>query len=245
MGGVYSAEIAIDELDYLHRRMNQYSDYIWATNNEIPGPLYVNLNVSDDYYNKKMVLYQDAGNSESWYLSVPKKLEGKTMLAYRDVLYASPNRVMVVLTEAYPVSGRVWTNFYDYENWSGWKCTALQDEAVLWDDGYIRFVEDSSVNLRKSVSEYSHVMITYFVQSNSNQVPKRSYNTVLIPVMDKRVVQSVLTGTQFVYTSYMGIEITDATLYTRWGKRYYLSGGTLETNYGNQLYITKIEGVNL
>lgn len=42
-------------------------------------------------------------------------------IAMREVHWFSSSHVMVVITEAYPVAGRVWANFYNTGKWDGWQ----------------------------------------------------------------------------------------------------------------------------
>lgn len=53
---------------------------------------------------------------------MPFPLRNRVSIVYRDVLYRELNHILVVLTEAYPEPGRVWTNFYNTGRWSGWDC---------------------------------------------------------------------------------------------------------------------------
>ena len=41
-------------------------------------------------------------------------------IGYREVYYRNKYHVMVKLTEMYPSSGRTWTNFFNYSDWTGW-----------------------------------------------------------------------------------------------------------------------------
>jgi hypothetical protein len=63
-------------------------------------------------YNKRAIL-EGPG-----YLNAP--FEGY-ILGVRDVYQISPSHYLVKITEAYPVVGRTWYNFYNVSIWSGWK----------------------------------------------------------------------------------------------------------------------------
>lgn len=42
-------------------------------------------------------------------------------IAMREVHWFSSAHVLVVITEAYPVAGRIWANFYNTGAWDGWQ----------------------------------------------------------------------------------------------------------------------------
>lgn len=147
----------------------------------------------------------------------------------------------------YDGSGKVYSRLFANDRWYDWHSTGPSHNVdnVLWDDGYINFGEGKTVNLRKSIAGYNHVRITYYASSNTNFNPPFSYYTVLLPIINASEVYGMLEGTQYLYTVYLGIEIKGSILYTLFGRRYNLTTSELETNYGSQIWIKKIEGVNL
>ena len=42
-------------------------------------------------------------------------------IAMREVHWFSSSHVLVIITEAYPVAGRIWANFYNTGAWDGWQ----------------------------------------------------------------------------------------------------------------------------
>ena len=52
---------------------------------------------------------------------MPSALQGVMTVFYRDVYYRDADHVLVKLIEAFPINGRIWTNFYNSGIWSGWK----------------------------------------------------------------------------------------------------------------------------
>lgn len=70
---------------------------------------------------RRLRLYQDATGTQ--FTGMPTVLQNKTCILYRSVLYATTGHALVRMEEGYPVAGRIWTNFYNYGTWTGWKCT--------------------------------------------------------------------------------------------------------------------------
>lgn len=100
-----------------------------AKNNIITNLLNININgvMNEPYMYPGSVAMEDA----STLINSPMR-EG-AFYAYREVFFL-PNRgvvgntygkTIIRLTEAYPVSGRIWTNVYntDSNDWTGWKST--------------------------------------------------------------------------------------------------------------------------
>lgn len=131
MSTIYQENIETDDINYILEKMNKFDDYKKVTNKDIPGPLYVDLNNPHAEINRKMSFYQSGSDSNSYFADIPAVLVGKTLIFYRDVLYRGPLHVMVVLTEALPVAGRTWTNFYNNGDWSGWTCIHSKDILLL------------------------------------------------------------------------------------------------------------------
>ena len=144
-------------------------------------------------------------------------------------------------------NGKICSRLYANSQWYDWHSTGPSHDVdnVLFDGGYINFEEGKTVNLRKSIVGYSHIRITYYASANSNANPPTSYYTVLIPVVNVGEIYGTLIGEQYLYVIYMGIEIKNSILHTVFGRRYNLTTSELEQKYGNQIWITKIEGVNL
>lgn len=147
----------------------------------------------------------------------------------------------------YAGGGKVYSRLFANDRWYDWHSTGPSHDVdnVLLDGVRINFGEGRTVDLRKSIAGYSHVRITYYASSNTNFNPPYSYYTVLLPIINVDEVYGMLEGTQYLYTIYLGIKIKGSILYTLFGRRFNLEKNVLEENYGNQIWITKIEGVVL
>lgn len=81
--------------------------------------LRVNLTV-DGPYNKPSYFYSDKVHEE--YTGVPLAWESiNVVVGYREVYRRNQNHVLVKITEMFPLCGRQHYNFYNVNNWSGWK----------------------------------------------------------------------------------------------------------------------------
>lgn len=59
-------------------------------------------------------------DDEDW-LNIPSDLQGKVWIGIRTVMQRSSIHVMVKVEEMYPVTGRIWYNFYNNGTWTNWK----------------------------------------------------------------------------------------------------------------------------
>ncbi len=246
MDTVYQENIRMDDIDAILAKMNQFNDYEEVTKSTAPftNVLTVSPEEKGVITQKKYAISQS--QELGFFDDMPPALIGQMATVYRDVFYKNTINILVQLTELYPVAGRIWTNVYNVGNWTGWACVLPQNgDNILWNDGIIKFADNASFNLRRTIAGYSHVRITYYVQTNVSFKPEQSWNTAVVPVVNGNVVRCTLEGTQYLYHLFLGLEIVNSTLYTTFGRRYNLSNSTLEENYGNQTFITKIEGVNL
>lgn len=102
--------------------VNKYDDYECVTPSELPftNVLTISPEKKGAISQKKYAIAQN--NVVGFLDDLPWPLRNTDSVIYRDVLYRSEGHVLLVLTEAYPVSGRVWTAFYNYGVWMGWKC---------------------------------------------------------------------------------------------------------------------------
>lgn len=67
------------------------------------------------YFTKSM-------SDDDW-SNCPSEFVDKSWIGYRIVYVPNNTHYLVMITEVYPVPGRIWTNYYnkDTAKWSGWK----------------------------------------------------------------------------------------------------------------------------
>lgn len=87
--------------------------------------LMVDLNDKYGASNKPGCVMAD---NESRVANLPSEVAEGEFYALWDCEMLSTNtngkaRILVTLREMRPVSGRVWTNWYDWDHWTGWKST--------------------------------------------------------------------------------------------------------------------------
>lgn len=201
-------------------------------NNYKDNLLQVSLQIKDHDSNKTRLVYNPSQNCP---------VSDASVLGLWKCSWFNTTHVFVEFTEYYPVQGRIWTNFYNTDKWTGWSSQVPQTAVVLHDDGTIRYTEGGTTKLKRSIAGFTHLRITYYALSNINAEPQTTYFTSVIPMYSPATARTMLVGTQFIYTSYFGVDILGDTLYSRYGKRVKLSGEM--DDYNNQIYITKIEGL--
>lgn len=114
---------------YLSERLNKinkFSDYEAASKPCLPftNILAISPEEKNSANQKKYAIYQ---NPTIGILDdMPLPLRNVESFIYRDISYYDTNHVLVTLTEAHPVPGRVWINFYNTGNWEGWRCIQSQ-----------------------------------------------------------------------------------------------------------------------
>ena len=64
--------------------------------------------------------------SDSEWSNIPAELSGKMWLGYRAPQRMGGTNELVVITEHFPVAGRIWTNYYNSGTWQGWKSITPQ-----------------------------------------------------------------------------------------------------------------------
>ncbi len=95
-----------------------YSPCFYEKNaDEFPDFLYVDLNNKFGQTNLRTSIYHKPGV----FVANSPLDDSEDYLVYREVFYHNRQAVSVKLTEAYPYMGRVWMNFYNGIEWSGWK----------------------------------------------------------------------------------------------------------------------------
>lgn len=196
--------------------------------------LQVSLQIKDHDSNKTRLVYNPSRNCP---------VSSAPVLGLWECYWFNETHVFVRFIEFYPMNGRIWTNLYNTDKWSGWSSLTPQNATMLYDGTVIRYTEGGTTKLKKSIAGFSYLRITYYVLSSSTANPKTTYLTVTIPVYSPATARTMLVGTQSNYTSYFGIDIIGDTLYSQYGNRVSLSG--VPDGYNNQLYITKIEGLNI
>lgn len=79
-----------------------------------------------DTSNKKSGYHQPSyfsmpANREGW-TNYPSSLPtDKSFVGLRSVYWRSGSNIMVEIHEMWPVTGRIWTDFYNSGTWTGWK----------------------------------------------------------------------------------------------------------------------------
>lgn len=57
---------------------------------------------------------------------IPTSMQGKLWIGYRIVMKRNSIHILVEIHELYPVSGRIWSNFYNNGTWNGWRTITPQ-----------------------------------------------------------------------------------------------------------------------
>lgn len=106
--------------------INKFDDYDLVTPEKFNDVLLVDRDNKNSQFNRKLAGFQSGSSGTEKFLNMPSALDGITTLFYRDVLYRSSAHVLIKITESWPVTGRIWTNFYNTNKWGGWKCIQMQ-----------------------------------------------------------------------------------------------------------------------
>ena len=64
--------------------------------------------------------FSKPANDSEW-SNIPAEMSGKLWLGYRVPQRMTSTNELVVITEHYPVAGRIWINYYNSGNWQGWR----------------------------------------------------------------------------------------------------------------------------
>lgn len=126
MNTIYQKNIETDDMDYILSQMNKFDDYDVVTPEKFSDILNVDRYNKNSDINRKLAAFQNGSSGTAKFLNLPSALNGITTLFYRDVLYRSSEHVLIKITESWPVTGRIWMNFFNTNKWGGWKCIRPQ-----------------------------------------------------------------------------------------------------------------------
>lgn len=164
---------AIDRLDTLGKITNFQS---WTGDNF--G--YDFLNVDTTNYsaecNKSSYIGKYSGDGYEW-TNVPP-VNNNTLAGYREVFIRS-KRVMVKLTEIYPVAGREWYNAYDGTKWTGWVTYDISESQYLSGvtsniqtqiDAVNSIIESNNLdNIKVTLNQtYNQFVIRYYINDTDH-----------------------------------------------------------------------------
>ena len=85
------------------------------------GKDFLNVEFSTRYAAKNATVAFDQPASDSGWSNIPSSKVGVAFGGIREVLWVSGSCIMVKLTEFYPYSGVIWTNYYNGSAWAGWR----------------------------------------------------------------------------------------------------------------------------
>lgn len=85
------------------------------------GKDFLNVEVNTRYAAKNATAAFDKPASDSGWSNIPSSKVGVAFGGIREVLWVSGSCIMVKLTEFYPYSGVIWTNYYNGSAWAGWR----------------------------------------------------------------------------------------------------------------------------
>lgn len=88
------------------------------TDRTVTNLLQVSLDNRDADINKPCKIATD--NASTLVNRAPGMPTSDAFIAMREVHWFASTHVLVIITEAYPVAGRVWANFYNTGKWDGW-----------------------------------------------------------------------------------------------------------------------------
>lgn len=84
------------------------------------GFLWIGLDTKYSIANKNSFFRQVPGTTIK---GCPPQLAGTEFIGCREVYWYTPINVMVRLVELHPMTGRVWTKFYNDGTWEDWHVT--------------------------------------------------------------------------------------------------------------------------
>lgn len=106
---------------------NLRSDMLYVQSNGVDGGqsfgknfLYVDLDNPNGSHNQTSYFGLEPGDS-GWVKIPPGINRNDSWIGIRYVLWRNPKHIMVEIHEMYPIPGKLWFNFYNYGNWSGWR----------------------------------------------------------------------------------------------------------------------------
>jgi len=98
--------------------------YVNANSNTITGDLKKNfllINAGTPRAAQNQTSYFAKPSEDSGWTNFPSTVKSREWIGIRKVMPRSGNHVMVKIEEMYPVTGRIWYNFYNFTAWTGWK----------------------------------------------------------------------------------------------------------------------------
>lgn len=77
----------------------------------------LNVDTTGNSSSNRKYLFEtgDASN----YINSP--INSGAFIGKREVIFMYPKRLLVIVTEFFPIHGRIWYNHYNYGEWSGWR----------------------------------------------------------------------------------------------------------------------------
>jgi len=85
---------------------------------------FLSVEVNTKYNSKNMEVAFHKTASDSLWSNMPSARSGVEWIGIRTVIWISGTCIMVKILELKPLSGRIWTNYYDGSSWDGWRYTA-------------------------------------------------------------------------------------------------------------------------
>lgn len=113
------ADGAVGETQLETTLRNSISQEVDFSDRTVTNLLQVSLDNRDAEINKPCkIATTNAGSLDN---RAPGMPSSGAYIAMREVHWFGSTHVLVVITEAYPVSGRIWANFYNTGAWDGWQ----------------------------------------------------------------------------------------------------------------------------
>lgn len=119
-----------DELNKINKDLENdvYFSYALNTNDTLYRAAsgkynltYVNLSDRKSDVNKNVFFAKPADDSE--WEGYPPEMKGTLFLGVRQIFLRNtvyPYHCLNIVYEAFPIQGRIWTNFYNVDTWTGW-----------------------------------------------------------------------------------------------------------------------------
>lgn len=113
-----------------YEELNQSLLFINAASTDGSSFSYDLLNVTPSLNNtrfQKNAYFSKPVDDSAWKQEcIPASMKGKLWIGYRIVMKRNSIHILVEIHELYPVSGRIWSNFYNNGTWNGWRTITPQ-----------------------------------------------------------------------------------------------------------------------
>lgn len=119
--GLNNANSNLENDVYLSYALNT-NDTLYRASSGKYNLTYVNLSDKKSDVNKTVFFAKPA--DDSGWEGYPTEMKGKLFLGVRQIILRNtvyPYHCLNIIYEAFPIQGRIWTNFYNVDTWSGWK----------------------------------------------------------------------------------------------------------------------------